>query len=523
MSLEVSVAHRWLRRPTALTFGLHVMTLALGLIAGGARVLMWWGARHRPEFAPVSPWQAQLPWIVMGAIALAVIIGFLLVLLQFFTVFSALTTFALFLGAAFPVVVLSVMAGFEQDLQQKILGANAHILVTTPDRSFTDYREAGPRIRAIAGDRVTPYITNEVMISSQSNLSGVVLKGIDPASAGKVTDLAKNLEQGRLEYLTHPEELRVLGGAPTYEDDEAGDRDGAPPDGKHHVEFHAVDAHGNPVIPPEPPSPHRRIAPGLIIGKELAKNLRLYVGDDVNVIAPMGDIGPAGPMPKSRAFRVAGIFYSGMYEYDTKYVYMSIPDAQKFLGLDDEVTGFEIRIADPDKTGPVVDKLRATLGAGYDVQDWKELNRNLFAALKVERVTMFIILLFVVLVAGFSIVANGIMLVREKRREIAILKSMGATDGAILRSFFYMGVHMAGVGLVCGILAGIGGCLMVANFGVSLDTDVYYISRLPVKMNALDIGAIFAAALAIVLAFTLYPALVAARMRPVDGLRYEMN
>ena len=271
------------------------------------------------------------------------------------------------------------------------------------------------------------------------------------------------------------------------------------------------------------PGANRKLLPGVVIGRELAKNLRVYLGDDVNVISPMGDIGPAGPMPRSRAFRVAGIFYSGMYEFDTKYMYMSIAAAQKFLGTDDEITGFELHLPDSDRTGPAASALRSALGPGFEVQDWKELNRNLFSALKVEKVAMFIVLCFIILVAGFSIVANGIMLVREKRREIAILKSMGATDGTVLTAFLYIGLYMGLIGIVAGILTGIGTCLLLGRFGIALDTDVYYISKLPVEMNPIEIGAVFLASMAIVLAATVYPALVAAGLRPVDGLRYDQS
>jgi lipoprotein-releasing system permease protein len=523
--LETQLASRYLMRLKSRSVAIHLITLVLVVVAGSGQLLIWRLSAHKPLFAPPTLLQAILPWVVLGAMVATVLIGFLVLLLRHFTIFTAISTYGLFIGSAALVVVLSVMSGFEQDLKHKILGSNAHIQITTPDREFTDYREAGEKIRAIVGDKMTPYISNEVMVSSQSNLSGVVLKGIDPATAALATDLKANIDNkeggGSLDNLIHPEKLQgIVGASPLdygdEEDEEIKPGKAAPP---------SVDAHGNRVIGAEPPNPTRRILPGLIVGKELAKNLRLYVGDDVNVVSPMGDIGPAGPMPKSRAFRVAAIFYSGMYEYDTKYVYMTIPDAQKFLGLDDEITGYEVAVADPDETEPTVAKLKAALAGqrGVDVQDWKELNRNLFSALQVEKVAMFIVLCFIILVAGFSIIANGIMLVREKRREIAILKSMGATDGTVLKTFFYIGVYMGALGIAAGILTGIGTCLLLGRFGISLDTDVYYISKLPVQMNYREIVAVFGAAMGIVLVATLYPALVAARLRPVDGLRYDQS
>ena len=342
---------------------------------------------------------------------------------------------------------------------------------------------------------VSPFITNEVMIASSSNLSGVVLKGIDPEGTTKVTELSKQIDLGGLDYLTNPEKLKLLGGPTIFKDDEK-----------------------------NPPSPEavrleRRTVPGVIIGRELAKNLRLYLGDDVNIVSPLGGIGPSGPIPKSKPFRVAGVFFSGMFEYDSKYIYVSIPAAQKFLGTDDEVTGLELKVRDPDNTEPALLAIRGALGPGYEVQDWKELNRNLFSALKLEKIAMFIVLCFIILVAAFSIIANGIMLVMEKGREIAILKSMGASDQAILVIFILLGLYMGTLGVVAGIGVGILACLGLSRYGLSLDPDVYYITQLPVKMNPSEISLVFCAAITIAILATLYPAWVAARLKPVDGLR----
>jgi lipoprotein-releasing system permease protein len=199
----------------------------------------------------------------------------------------------------------------------------------------------------------------------------------------------------------------------------------------------------------------RKVLPGLAIGRELARNLRVFVGEDVSLVSPMGDVGPTGPIPKSKPHRIAAVFFSGMYEYDSKYAYMNLPAAQKFLGLDDEVTGLELKLANPEATEVVSAQLRAALGPGFLVQDWKELNRSLFAALKLEKIAMFIALCFIILVAAFSIVSNGIMLVMEKGKEVAILKSMGASDRAVLRVFVLLGAYMGLVGTTAGVLTGV--------------------------------------------------------------------
>jgi lipoprotein-releasing system permease protein len=447
----------------------------------------------------------------LGAIVLTVLIEVFVRLNRRFTVFSTISMFGVFLGTGALVLALSVMSGFENDLKHKILGINAHINITRPDQPFTDYREAREKllkVKDVLG--VTPYISNEVMIASQSNLSGVVLKGVDPASDGSVTDLEKDVDIGELKFLTQPEKLRTLGAPPIlrHDDDEP---EASPGPGALHFKPLAPDK--------EPPAESRRVIPGVVIGRELAKNLRLYPGDDVNVVSPLGGIGPSGPIPKSKPFRVAGIFFSGMFEYDSKYIYMSIPAAQKFLGMDDEVTGLELKVRDSDETAPVVAEIQKVLGPGYDVQDWQELNRSLFSALKLEKIGMFTVLCFIILVAAFSFITNGVMLVMEKGQEIAILKSMGSTDGSVLTTFMMLGLAIGGLGTTLGIMAGVGGCLALGRWGLPLDPDVYYITKLPVRVNPYEVVIIAGAALGIALLGMIYPAWVAARLRPVEGLR----
>ena len=249
--------------------------------------------------------------------------------------------------------------------------------------------------------------------------------------------------------------------------------------------------------------------------------MRVFVGSDVDIACPMCGVGPMGPMPKLKPFRVAGHFYTGMYEFDSKLAYVALADAQKFLGTPGEVTGIEIRTTTPEAARDVADEIARRLGPGYEVRTWEELNRGLFAALKLEKVAMFVVLTFIALVASFSIVSNLIMLVTEKAREVAILKSMGARDGAILRIFFAEGLYIGILGLVLGLGLGVGGCLLLSHYGLPLDPDVYYIQKLPVVMRASEIAAVNLAALGLCCLATLYPAMLASRMRPVDGLRYE--
>lgn len=509
------VALRYLRMPKPRSARLHLVTLLFA-----TAVVLSWGLGllldhvHTPWFAGVRADVGPiLRWVKLGTLVAFVLVGVFITLVRRFTIFTTISIYGLFLGSAALVVALSIMSGFESDLRRKILGHNAHVTIQTKDVAFTGWqaaRDALARLPGVVG--ASPFVSNEVMIASGANPSGAILKAIDPATAASVNDF--KFDVGGLEYVAAPEKLAALVRPTLFGRGEPGD----PPD---------------PDEPPPPPpvEQKRRVLPGVLVGRELAKSLRVYLGDDVDIISPLGGIGPTGSIPKSKPFRVAGIFFSGMFEYDSKLIYIAVPAAQKFLGLEDEVTGIELKIANADNTEEVMAAARAALasvplpegckdvGGCYEIQDWKELNRSLFSALKLEKVLMFVVLCFVFLVAGFSIIANGIMLVMEKGREIAILKSMGAGDRDILGVFLLLGVTMAMLGVVTGVTAGVAACLGLANFGFALDQDVYYLTQLPVRMNAAEIVAVVGAAFAIAMLATLYPALVAARLRPVESLR----
>jgi lipoprotein-releasing system permease protein len=497
-TFQYLVALRYLKRREPLSWGYHWLTGVIGVCLALAFALSFyvnhdtsrWASDFRADYGGI------LDKVKLGLLVSFVLIQVYLLVSRWLTLFTSISVYGLFLGSGALVIVLSVMSGFEHDLRRKIMGQSAHVVISTGERSFVGYEDVRKKVAALPNViGASPYITNEVMISSQSNLSGVVLKGIDPATVGQVTDLVKNTDPGGLDYLEHPEKLRTLGGPPEID----------------HVDDEA------PLKPPTE-EVERRVVPGVIIGRELAKNLRLYLGDDVNIVSPLGGIGPSGPIPKSKPFRIAGIFFSGMFEYDSKYVYMTIPSAQKFLSQEEEVTGIELKIKDPDQTEPVMAAIRKAIGEGYEVRDWKEINRNLFSALKLEKILMFIVLMFIVMVAAFSIIANGIMLVMERKKEISILKAMGASDGATLNVFVILGVYVGLLGTLSGIIVGVLACIGLKRFGLPLDPDVYYITQLPVQMNPNEILAVLVAGLVIAVTFTLYPAWAAARVRPVEGL-----
>ncbi len=400
-------------------------------------------------------------------------------------------------------VVLSVMSGFETDLKTKILGTRSHGMVLKYGQNdfpeWRDVRQQVLRVRGVTG--ATPFLYNEVMLSADQNLTGTLLEGIDPETIGTVTDLPRTIQEGKLDWLAHPERIPP----PLDEKGERGDK------GERGAAGAGAGARGRGTV-----------MPGVVIGREMARMLRVYVGDVVNVISPLGDLGPSGPQPKTRPFRVAGIFYSGMYEYDSKFAYIDLAEAQRFFGTGQSVTGLEVRVTNVDEARPILRRvLNALEGYPYRVRDWGELNRNLFSALMMEKVVMAVILGFIVLVASFIIVATLIMQVLDKRREIAVLKSMGAAQSSVMKIFVAEGLVIGAIGTAFGLILGFGTCLLIEKVGIPLDPEVYYISNLPVRMDPVEFLLVALLAVALSYLATIYPASKASRLEPVEGLRSE--
>jgi lipoprotein-releasing system permease protein len=381
------------------------------------------------------------------------------------------------------------------------------------------------RVRAIPGvTSATALVQGEVMVTSQTNLSGVILRGIDPRGGGAAESLRRELIRGRIEYLDEP--VRLLSPSPedtrplTPRDAERLREGVGPPSSRARNELPPGLA---PLPPPPTPAPGSYVLSGLVIGRELASNLHLQVGDEVRVVSPFGGMmTPAGPLPKTQLFRVAGIFYTGMYEYDTKYAFTTISAAQQFFNYRaDEVTSIEVRVGDVDAAEQVARRIvPMTQGRELRVRDWKELNANLFRALKLEKLMMFILLGVAVFVASFAVLATLMLLVTEKGREIALLKALGATDAFVARVFVNVGLLIGLVGGTLGTGTAWLVCTMVRRLGIPLDPEVYYIDRLPVFVSLSDFGMIWCIAVALCLIATILPAIFAARMRPVEGMRF---
>lgn len=440
---------------------------------------------------------------------------------------TALSVGGVGVGVMALIIVLSVMSGFEADLQKKILGTNSHGVVMKYSPEMPEYEDIIGKVKAVRGIKgATPFILNEVMISSEGNISGSMIKGIDPKSVGEVTDLPEYLlPGGKLEWLIDPKDIsrRRVGDLDSamFDDTPATPED--VPKKKPELDKGPSDIERDPLL--DLPSPEQEadvVLPGILIGRELAASLKVVVGDRVNVVSPIGgELGPQGPMPKSRPFRVAGIFYSGMYEYDSKFVYIHLTEAQTFFNVKG-ATGIEVKVTDVDNARGTMKAVYDTLqGYPYRTKDWGEMNRNLFAALRLEKLVMGIILSIIVIVAAGLIVATVIMLVLEKRKEIAVLKALGVPDGGIVKIFLSEGLQIGVAGGVLGLISGLAWCLFIEKVGIKLDPQVYYIPALPVRIEPFQTALSVVIAILVTFLASVYPALKASQVEPVDGLKSE--
>jgi lipoprotein-releasing system permease protein len=475
---------------------------------------------------------------------------------------SVSTVFAILgvaLGTAALVAVMSVTGGFRAEFQRKVLGVNAHVMVLRA--SFRDYRQVMEKVRHIPEViGVAPFVLNPMMITHAGRTAtGVLLKGVDPDKVGTVLDLPEQMVEGSLEGLRPvPTQAIVQPGAVPASIQLEPAELGAPappaapatstiparapasaagstpavrrelpsgsivPEGGYTSELPSDD-----VLPEElDPDPCRANGPelaGIVLGFALKQTLKAKLGDCVQVTSPTigysfagGELRP----PVAKQFRVIGVFQAGFEQYDSKLVYTDLREAQAFYQEGDSVTGVEMKVADVDQARDVAARIEEELGGKlYDVVDWMELNHGLFTALRIQQILMSLVLALIILVAAFTVIATLIMVVLDKKREIATIKAMGASDRQLLYAFLYQGLIIGITGTACGLGVGYVVCRWILAFGFPLDPKVYFIDHLPVQMRPGEFLLTGVFAICACLFATVWPALHAARLRPAEAFR----
>jgi len=389
---------------------------------------------------------------------------------KFISLITVISVLGVAVGVMALIVVLSVYTGFTEGLRDQIIGINAHILVQGYGGEIQHPEKLRQQINSV--DQVvaaTPFIYTQALISAGSQSSGIALRGIDPATASKVIKLESQLKSGSLAALDSDNSL-----------------------------------------------------PAIILGKNMASELHVGPGRKIRLISPNGPLTPMGVLPKMLTCRVAGIFESGMYEYDSTMGFISLKTARSIKGIHQGADGLEVRVTDVDHADVIAHAIQKTIGPLYAVRDWMRINKNLFAALKLEKIGIFIALDLIILVAALNIISALVMVVMEKTRDIAILKSMGATTGSIMRIFFYQGAVIGLTGTLLGVGSGLGLCAILKRYKIiELPSNVYPMSTMPVKVVPADVSVIAVSAVLITLAATLYPSWKASRIRPAEALSYE--
>ncbi len=400
-------------------------------------------------------------------------------LLYVFSVFTTVSVLGVVFGVAALTVVLSVTTGFQKQFRDKVLGVNAHITITKTTQDFTEYQEVERIARQIDPDviAVQPFVFVEMLVTrGKGDVSGVAIKGVDPARVTKVLDLQEHMIEGSAAALA---------------------------------------------VVPRPGEP-----PPIIVGKVLARKIKAKVGDELTVVVPLSNVdtenwSATGSAPKSKTFRIAGVFYSGFDEYDRRVLYIPLTDAMELWGQKKQVQGIELKLAEVERAGEIAAKLEKKLGGAYLIQPWDVLNRNLFTALALQKIVLLIILTLIIAVAAFNMISALTMMVIDKTREIAILKSMGATSSGISRMFQVVGLAIGGVGTLSGLAIGLTLCKVVERYNYPLDPKVYLIDRLPIAVNPSEVAMVAVITMVISALATLLPASQASSLTPVEGLRYD--
>jgi lipoprotein-releasing system permease protein len=393
----------------------------------------------------------------------------------FISVIAGFSFLGIMLGVATLIIVMAVMNGFRQELLTKILGLNGHLLIQPLESPLTDYAAVADRVSKVDGIYLAaPLVEGQALASSPFNASGVVVRGMRGADLMKLSQVAKNIKSGTLDGFD---------------------------DGQ-----------------------------GIAIGSRLAEQLSVRVGDNLTLVAPRGAVTPMGTTPRIKAYKIAAIFEIGMSEYDSAFVFMPLVEAQAYFNRAGDVTAIEVYTNDPDHIDHFRPLVTTAAGRPIYMVDWAQRNATFFGALQVERNVMFLILTLIVLVAALNIISGLIMLVKDKGSDIAILRTMGATQGAIMRVFLITGASIGFVGTLFGFGLGALVCANIESIRRFLSwltntnlfpPELYFLSQLPADMNAKETSAVVVMALSLSLLATLYPSWRAARLDPVEALRYE--
>jgi lipoprotein-releasing system permease protein len=484
------------------------------------------------------------------------------------------------IGVAALAIVMSVTGGFLDQFREKVLGVNAHVIVLKYAVHFRDYRDVMKKVESVPGvEAVAPFVINPMMVTHDVyTATGVLLKGVDPDQLPKVLDLPRHITEGSLDGLRKPgakapesasdsfdksgarsifadggldepspsklslldaierqiKEDRASPATSTVTDSETTLTPEGPlapegnvtPKGGYRSQLPDSDVLPESIDPDPCRSPDRvRNLPGAVLGHVLAKRLAVGIGDCLQITSPQigmayGASGSRSPIAKQ--FRVIAMFDAGFDQYDSKLVYTDLYEAQAFYEQGDSVTGVEAKVTNIDDAADIAKQVDKLLSNGvYHTMDWRELNHGLFTALLIHRIAMSVVLTLIIVIAAFTVIGTLIMVVLDKKKEIALLKALGASDSAVLKVFVYQGGIIGVVGTAAGLLMGWAGCKLLILYGFPLDPKVYFISKLPVHMKASEFAITGTVALLICLVATVFPALYAARLRPSDGLRSE--
>jgi lipoprotein-releasing system permease protein len=393
----------------------------------------------------------------------------------FISVIAGFSFLGIMLGVATLIIVMAVMNGFRSELLGKILGLNGHLLIQPLESPLTDWKDVADRINKVSGIRLAaPVVDGQALASSPFNASGVLVRGIRAADLDNITSIAKNIKQGTLEGFD---------------------------EGK-----------------------------GVAIGRRLADQLSIHAGDNITLVAPRGAVTPMGTTPRIKPYKVAAVFEIGMSEYDSTMVFMPLAEAQAYFNRANDVTAIEIYTVNPDRIEQYRKAVTEAAGRPIYLVDWRQRNSTFFNALQVERNVMFLILTLIVLVAALNIISGLIMLVKDKGSDIAILRTMGASQGAIMRVFLITGAAIGVVGTLTGLVVGLVVCLNIESIRQFLSwltntelfsPELYFLSKLPAEIDVGETVAVVVMALTLSFLATLYPSWRAARLDPVEALRYE--